>query len=101
MVNATITTRPQAWTAEDVRSDLTRILRLTPEEVEGFRIALDHARKVNKPLLDMVQADFPLPEVSANALRRAIAVTQGRWGMCLVKGFPTDEWSEEDMRAAY
>ncbi|KAK8049384.1 hypothetical protein PG994_011114 [Apiospora phragmitis] len=72
---------PQAWKAEDVLKENTWILRMTPEEVEGFRTAMEHARKVNKPL--------------------AIATTQGRWGMCLVKGFPTDEWTEPDLRVAY
>ncbi|KAK7951625.1 uncharacterized protein PG986_007353 [Apiospora aurea] len=92
---------PQAWKAEDVRKDATWILRLTPDEVEGFRIAMEHARKASKPLLDMEQADFPLPDASRRALKRAVATTQGRWGMCLVKGFPTDEWTEPDLRVAY
>ena len=92
---------PQAWKAGDVRKDTSWVLRLTPEEVEGFRIALAHAREVKKPLLEMEQADYPLPEISRRALQRAIDTTQGRWGMCLVKGFPTDEWTEGDMRIAY
>ncbi|KAK7989385.1 hypothetical protein PG989_009700 [Apiospora arundinis] len=92
---------PQAWKADDVRKDDTWILRLTPEEVDGFRTAMEHARKANKPLLDMEQADFPLPAASRLALERAIATTQGQWGMCLVKGFPTDEWTEPDLRMAY
>ncbi|KAK8115132.1 Clavaminate synthase-like protein [Apiospora kogelbergensis] len=94
-------TGPQAWKAEDVRTDNTWILRLTPEEVAGFRVAMEHARKANKPLLDMEKADFPLPAASCCALERAVATTQGRWGMCLVKGFPTDEWTEPDLRVAY
>ncbi|KAH8655900.1 hypothetical protein BX600DRAFT_440383 [Xylariales sp. PMI_506] len=49
----------------------------------------------------MTQADYPLPEPSKKALERAIATTQGRWGMCLVKGFPTDEWTDDEMRVAY
>lgn len=94
-------TKPQAWTAEDVRRDTSWILRLTPEETNGFRTALAHARNVNKPLLKMEQADFPLPHPSRLALERAIGTTQGRWGMCLVKGFPTEEWTEAEMRLAY
>lgn len=97
----TVGSRPQAWKAEDVRRDNSWILRLEPEEVDGFRKAMEHARQVQKPLLEMTQADFPLPQVSKLALERAISITQGRWGMCLAKGFPTDEWSEADMRIAY
>lgn len=101
MINATIPTPPQPWKADDLRSDTTWILRLNPEEVEGFRSACKYANAHSKPLLDMTQADFPLPDVSRLALQRAIDTTQGRWGMCLVKGFPTDDWTEEEMRVAY
>ncbi|KAI0470997.1 Clavaminate synthase-like protein [Xylariaceae sp. FL0804] len=94
-------TGPQPWKAEDIRRDTSWIQRLTPEEVEGFRTALAHARTLGKPLLKMEQADYPLPDASRLALERAVATTQGRWGLCLVKGFPTDEWSEEEMRVAY
>ncbi|KAJ5456010.1 Taurine catabolism dioxygenase TauD/TfdA [Penicillium daleae] len=96
-----IGTGPQAWKTEDVKRDNSWILRLTPEEVEGFRIALVYAKAHPKELLDMTQADYPLPEASKKALERAIATTQDRWGICLVKGFPVDEWSETDMRVAY
>ncbi|KAJ6526637.1 hypothetical protein DFH09DRAFT_936061 [Mycena vulgaris] len=97
----TIASRPRAWKAADVARDKSWIQRLTPDEVDGFRTALAHARQANKPLLDMQQADFPLPAASRLALERAIATTQSRWGMCLVQGFPTGEWSEADMRRAY
>ncbi|KAK2789335.1 hypothetical protein FQN53_002177 [Emmonsiellopsis sp. PD_33] len=96
-----IGTGPQSWKAADVQNGNSWVLRLTPEEVEGFRTALAYAKANPKPLLDMTQADYPLPEASKKALERAIATTQARWGMCLVKGFPVDEWTEEDMRVAY
>lgn len=96
-----ISRSPKPWLAADVAADESWIIRLTPEEIDGFRTALKHALKVNKPLLDMEPADFPLPQSSSQSLQRAINTTQGRWGMCLVKGFPTDEWSEEEMRLAY
>ncbi|KAL5344070.1 hypothetical protein BJX70DRAFT_7319 [Aspergillus crustosus] len=93
--------KPQAWKTKDVESDNTWILRLTPLEIDGFRAALAHAKANPKPLLSMTQADYPLPAASARALQRAIDTTQGRWGMCLIKGFPVDEWTEADMRVAY
>jgi hypothetical protein len=92
---------PRAWTAEQARADTSWVQRLSPAEAEGFQAALRHASAHPKPWLDMQQADFPLPDVSRRALERAIATTQGRWGMCLVKGFPTDSWSEDETRLAY
>ncbi|KAJ5276916.1 hypothetical protein N7524_003069 [Penicillium chrysogenum] len=96
-----IGTRPQAWRTQDVERDSSWIIRLTPEQIEGFQHALVYAKKHPKPLLDMTQADYPLPEATKKVLQDAITTTQGRWGMCLVKGFPVDEWSEADMRVAY
>lgn len=92
---------PQAWKAEDVRQNLSWIQHLTPEEAQGFNTALAHAKKQAKPLLQMEQSDFPLAPASRQALEKALDATQGRWGMVLVKGFPTDDWSEEDMKLAY
>ncbi|ARP93223.1 TauD/TfdA family dioxygenase [Bordetella genomosp. 13] len=93
--------RPQAWTAEQVRQDNSWMLRLTPQAIQGVRDALAYAKSHPKPLLAMEQSDFPLPPASRDALARAIATTQGRWGMCLVKGFPVDEWTEDESRLAY
>lgn len=92
---------PRAWTAEEARADSSWVQRLTAAEADGFDTALRHARAAGKPMLDMQQSDYPLPELSRKALERAIATTQGRWGMCLVKGFPVDRWSEDDTRLAY
>jgi hypothetical protein len=96
-----IVSGPLAWTAAEVAADSSWILRLTEAEVQGFREALIHARRIDKPLLALTQADYPLDDASRGALQRAIDITQGRWGMCLVKGFPVDEWSEADTKLAY
>ncbi|MGO4328260.1 TauD/TfdA family dioxygenase [Cupriavidus sp. 2TAF22] len=93
--------RPLPWTARQAREDRSWILRMTEAEIQGMRDALDHARALGKPLLDMEQADFPLNEAARGVLERAIDITQGGWGMCLVKGFPVDEWNEEEARLAY
>lgn len=92
---------PRAWTAAEAAGDTSWIQRLAEEEVDGFRMALEHARQVDKPLLAMEQADFPLSAPALEALQRAVATTQGRWGMCLLKGFPVDEWTEAETRLAY
>lgn len=93
--------RPQAWLATDARQDTSWIQRLTATEVASFDRALAHARSLGKPMLAMTAEDFPLDDVARQALARAVATTQGRWGMCLVKGFPVDRWIEDDTRLAY
>jgi hypothetical protein len=92
--------RPRAWTAADAQRDSSWLLRLTAEEAEGIDMALKHAKRANKAFTQMTQADFPLPSASRASLERAIDCTQGRWGMCLVKGIPTDRWSEDEARLA-
>lgn len=92
---------PRPWLARDVEQDLSWVLRLNPQEVAGFDAALAHAQAHPRPLLAMTQADFPLPPASVQALRHAIDMTQGRWGMCLLKGFPVHRWTEAQTRLAY
>jgi hypothetical protein len=89
------------WLAENVRSDLSWQIRLTPTQVAGFKAALDHAAVVDKPLLQMTPADFPLSNECARVLTEARSITQGPWGFALIKGFPVHEWTEEQTRLAY
>lgn len=93
--------QPRAWLARDAEQDTSWIIRMTPQEVAGFDTALAHAKAAGKPLLSMTRQDFPLPQASRAVLARAIDTTQGRWGMCLLKGFPVDRWSEAETRLAY
>ena len=88
--------KPRAWTTEDARRDTSWMQRLSVDEVAGFDAALAHAKATGKPWLAMKANDFPLDDAARGALQRAFATTQGRWGMCLLKGFPVDRWSEED-----
>lgn len=94
-------TAPRAWTNEQARLDTSWIQRLSADEVAGFDAALACARATGKSWLAMTAEDFPLPEASREALKRAFATAQGRWGICLLKGFPVDRWSEEDAKLAY
>lgn len=93
--------KPRAWLAADVERDSSWIIRMTPDEIAGFDLALAHAITLGKPLLSMTREDFPLTEASRAVLARAIATTQERWGMCLLKGFPVDRWTEAETRLAY
>lgn len=93
--------KPRGWTSEEARRDTSWIQRLSADEVAGFDAALAHAKATGKPWLAMSAADFPLNDAARRALKQAFATTQGRWGLCLLKGFPVDRWSEEDSKLAY
>jgi len=94
-------TTPRGWTSEDARRDTSWTQQLSADEVVGFDAALAHAKAAGKPWLAMTAADFPLNPAARDAVQRAFATTQGRWGMCLLKGFPVDRWSEEESKLAY
>ena len=94
-------TTPRPWTADDARQDTGWVQRLSDDEVAGFDAALTHAKALDQPWLAMTAADFPLNTAAKSALQRAMATTQGRWGLCLVKGFPVGRWSEADSKLAY
>jgi hypothetical protein len=96
-----VTFEPRAWYAEELALDRSWIQHLPPEAVAGFDAALAHAKAVNKSMLDMTAEDFPLNGAASQALADAFAATQGRWGMCLLKGFPVERWSRDEARLAY
>ncbi|MCW5644180.1 MAG: TauD/TfdA family dioxygenase [Rhodoferax sp.] len=90
--------RPTAWYSAEVAADTSWVKSLSGEEIDGFDLALRHAKKSGKSFLEMGADDFPLSKVAARVLHSAFAATQGRWGMCLLKGFPVTRWSEDDVR---
>ena len=89
------------WLATDVQKDTSWQITLTATQVAGFKFALEYAQAKQKPLLQMTKRDFPLPPVCREVLANALALTQGPWGFCLLKGFPVGEWSEAQTRLAY
>ncbi|WP_158899254.1 TauD/TfdA family dioxygenase [Burkholderia sp. L27(2015)] len=93
--------QPRAWYSEDLQRDSSWVMRLNEQEATGFSTALEHAKSLGKPMLSMTADDFPLGEASLAALQRAFVATQGRWGLCLLKGFPVNAWSAEDARLAF
>ncbi len=93
-------TTTRAWMAEELDRDRSWAHRLSPAAAEGVNAALTHARALNKPLLAMTPADFPLNEAASAALKSAVAATQTGFGFCLLKGFPVERWNESDARMA-
>lgn len=94
------TNLPRPWTTDDARQDSSWVQRLSADEVAGVDAAVAHAKALDKPWLAMTAADFPLGAAASAALARAMATTQGRWGLCLLKGFPVDRWSEAETKLA-
>ncbi len=92
---------PSAWTASQLSEDNSWVLRLDAEQQDAIHRAMLHAKAQDKPLLQMSQEDFPLPEQVRSTLLHAIELTQGRWGLALIKGVPVQRWDEAETRLAY
>lgn len=97
----TTTTKPAAWTTQQVSDDQSWILYLQTEHQQDIDQALSAARAHGKPLLEWTQADFALNASTQAFLDQAVKTTQGRWGMCLIKGFDVDHWSEQETQMVY
>lgn len=95
-----ITEHPAPWLARDLQRDSSWIHKLTDNLVAELRAAVRHASNLNKQFLEMTQQDFPLNAAAAKEIRDAFAGVQGRWGLCLMRGFPVREWSEAESRLA-
>ena len=100
-LTSTLAPMPMGWLSEEVTRDNSWVIQLNAQEISGFKLALTHAKQLNKPLLSMSPEDYPLPDRAKAVLQRAIQMTQSKWGFCLIKGFPVFEWSEADTRLAY
>ena len=92
---------PRAWRRADMEADSGWRWALSPAARDGLLRAVDHARRLDRPILAMTADDFPLSSPAAAAVRRAFAAVQGRWGVCLLSGLPVREWSEADTRLAH
>lgn len=92
---------PKPWYREDVENDPSWTQTLSPEEAGAFDAALSHAIKANKPLLNMTPEDFPLSPAGLACIERAQSTVLGRWGMCLLRGLPTRQWTVPQAELAY
>ena len=92
---------PRAWRRADMEADSGWRWALSPAARDGLLRAVDHARRLDRPILAMTADDFPLSSPAAEAVRQAFATVQGRWGVCLLSGVPVREWSEADTRLAH
>lgn len=87
---------PHAWTSEDLRRDTSWIQPLSAQAAAGIESALQHARNSGRSMLQMRPQDFPLTGAALDAVRQAVATTQTAYGLCLLRGLPVRQWSQQD-----
>jgi hypothetical protein len=91
---------PQAWYVDQLEKDTSWTRHLSSHAIAGLQAAVQHAQAAGKDWLSMAQEDFPLNEAARQEIGAAYRAVQGRWGFCLLKGFPVQDWTPEDARLA-
>jgi hypothetical protein len=92
---------PRGWTRADVERDASWIYRLSDAEIAKLERALTHALQTRKTPFQMSRDDFPLDADMIAQLKKIIAATQTGYGFKLVRGFPVERWSEDELRTFY
>src|SRR5690606_30376872 len=93
--------QPRGWTRADVQQDTSWIYRLTDTEIESLEQALRHALSTGKTFFEMSPEDFPIDEAVLARFKSVIASTQNDYGFKLVRGFPVENWTEDELRIFY
>lgn len=93
--------QPRGWTRTDLEQDSSWIYRLTDIEIADLELALRHALETGKGFFEMSRDDFPLGKAMVDRLKEVVSSTQTDYGFKLVRGFPVERWTEEELRIFY
>ena len=97
----TNTTGPRAWKRADLENDSSWIYPLSQQEIKDLETGLRAVLATGKSEFELSAADFPLTPVTEKLFQTIIQATQGNYGACLVKGFPVDNWTPDEMRTLF
>jgi hypothetical protein len=84
-----------AWRGEDMPSLDEAAYRLSAAEVEEVLSAVAVASTIDKPVKELVAADFPLPLLSARICQWREQLADGA-GLQVIRGVPVERWTEEE-----
>ena len=92
---------PRAWTRVDLENDSSWIYPLSEQEIKDLEMGLRAALATGKSEFELSGADFPVTPVTDKLLKTIMNATQTNYGVCLVKGFPVDRWTPDEMRTLF
>lgn len=92
---------PRAWTRVDLENDSSWIYPLSEQEIKDLEMGLRAALATGKSEFELSAADFPVTPVTDKLLKTIMNATQTNYGVCLVKGFPVDRWTPDEMRTLF
>ncbi len=88
------------WRRADLQPSREWLTELTPAEAAEVRQAFATAKSRGAGLATMVRDDFPLPTLSRKLAAALDEIETGR-GFHVLRGFPVDGFSKDDLRLIY
>jgi hypothetical protein len=96
MIHRDIVTHTAAWYGRDLKSDLTRLIQLTPQDLGEIRDAVARVRAADLTLAQIGRFSFPLPGLAPKlaAIREEILIGKG---FVVIRGLDVPRYSDEDV----
>jgi hypothetical protein len=92
---------PTVWDGKYLESHPEEwVYQLNDSEIEEIDTAIKHFFTLNKELILIDKASFPLPEFGKVLQRHKDILLQGR-GFTLIRGFPINNYTREEQAAAF
>lgn len=91
---------PSAWKASDFSSPDDYAFDLGPRHYAAFDAALDEIHRRGLTLDDVEKQDFAVPDIAEDLVGIFDEIQNGR-GFVLVRGFPLDRYSEDELGLIY
>ncbi len=92
---------PRSWKRADLENDSSWIYPLSEQEIQDLEMGLRAALATGKSEFELSASDFPVTPLTDKLLKTVMNATQSNYGVCLVKGFPVDRWTAEQMRTLF
>ena len=92
---------PRAWKRADLENDSSWIYPLSEQEIQDLEMGLRAALATGKSEFELSASDFPVTPLTDKLLKTVMNATLSNYGVCLVKGFPVDRWTAEQMRTLF
>ncbi len=91
---------PACWQGKELRNSSSWQYRLSESDIAELDAALCSIRARKLALIDIRLADFPLPAFGRKLAEFKKEILDGR-GFVLLRGFPVDSYSREDIATLY
>jgi hypothetical protein len=91
---------PSAWLAKDLETNGKWIYHLNQGEIDDLDNALAVAKATGRTVATLDRKSFPLSVMPA-ALDKLLDALENGYGVYVIRGFPAEEYSKDDLRLLY